>query len=114
MCELQILDDTATKYARLDPRQFNGSAYGMVPSHKGYLRPVGEWNFMEVSVKGPKIRVELNGTRIVDGDVSQVGEFMGNKEHPGKDRPRGHFGFAGHNDPVAFRRIEIKSQLDEK
>ena len=27
---------------------------------------------------------------------------------PGKDRTSGHFGFAGHNDPVAFRNISIK------
>jgi len=108
MCEVQILDDTSPKYEKLDPRQYNGSVYGMIPAHRGYLRPVGEWNFMEVTVKGPTIRVELNGTRIVDGDVSKVTEFMGGKKHPGKDRPRGHFGFAGHNDPVAFRNIEIK------
>jgi hypothetical protein len=108
MCEVQILDDTAKQYEKLDPRQYNGSVYGMIPAHRGYLRPVGEWNFMEVTVKGPAIRVELNGTRIVDGDVSKVTEFMGNKEHPGKDRRSGHFGFAGHNDPVAFRNIQIK------
>ena len=30
MCELQVLDDTAPKYAKLDPRQYHGSAYGMV------------------------------------------------------------------------------------
>src|SRR5205823_1756944 len=62
MCEIQILDDDATKYAKLDPRQFNGSAYGIVPAHRGYLRPVGEWNFMEVTVRGPTIVTELNGT----------------------------------------------------
>ena len=33
------------------------------PAHRGYLRPVGEWNFEEVTVKGPTIKVELNGTR---------------------------------------------------
>jgi hypothetical protein len=108
MCEIQILDDTAAKYAKLDPRQANGSAYGMIPAHKGYLRPVGEWNVMEVTAKGHTLRVELNGTRILDGDLSKVTEFMGNKDHPGKDRTRGHFGFAGHNDPVAFRNIQIK------
>ncbi|HJZ55879.1 MAG TPA: DUF1080 domain-containing protein [Gemmataceae bacterium] len=108
MCEVQILDDTATQYAKLDPRQYNGSVYGMIPAHRGYLRPVGEWNFMEVTVKGPTIRVELNGTRIVDGDVSKVTEFKDNTPHPGKDRPKGYFGFAGHNDPVAFRNIQIK------
>jgi 3-keto-disaccharide hydrolase len=108
MCEVQILDDTATKYAKLDPRQYNGAAYGMVAPHRGYLRPVGEWNLMEVTVKGSTLVIELNGTRILDADLSKVTEFKDNAEHPGKDRTRGHFGFAGHNDPVAFRNIEIK------
>jgi Domain of Unknown Function (DUF1080) len=109
MCEVQILDDNAPKHTKLDPRQYNGSVYGMIPAHRNYDRPIGEWNFMEVTVKGPKIQVELNGTRIVDGDVSKVTEFMDNKKHPGKDQPSGHFGFAGHNDPVMFRNIRIRN-----
>src|SRR5207302_3142227 len=113
MCEVQILDDDAPKYAKLDPRQYNGSAYGMVPAHRGYLRPVGEWNFMEVTVRGPTIVTELNGTRILDADLSKVTEFKDNRPHPGKERTSGHFGFAGHNDPVAFRNIQIK-RLDTK
>ena len=35
MTELQILDDTHSKYGRLDPRQAHGSAYGMVPAARG-------------------------------------------------------------------------------
>ena len=95
-------------YAKLDPRQFNLSAYGMVAAHRGYLRPVGEWNFAEVTVKGPTLVCELNGTRVLDADLSKVTEFKDKTPHPGKDRTSGHFGFAGHNDPVAFRGIEIK------
>ncbi len=108
MCEIQILDDDAPKWAKLEARQFNGSAYGMVAAHRGFLRPLGEWNFMEVTVRGSIIQVELNGTRILDTDLSKVTEFLGNTLHPGKDRPSGHFGFCGHNDPVAFRHIKIK------
>jgi hypothetical protein len=108
MCELQILDDGNPKYTKLDPRQAHGSAYGMVPAKRGYLRPVGEWNFEEVTVKGSKIKVELNGTVILDTDLSEVKEFMANSPHPGKDRTSGFFGFAGHNDPVEFREIAIK------
>lgn len=108
LCEIQILDDTHPRYARLDPRQYNGSAYGMVAAHRGYLRPTGEWNFLEVTVRGQTVRVELNGTRILDADLAQVKEFLHNQPHPGKDRLSGHFGFAGHNDPVAFRNIRIK------
>ena len=110
MCELQILDDGDRRYARsLDPRQAHGSVYGMVAAKRGYLRPVGQWNFEEVTVKGPKIKVELNGTVILDADVSQVKEFMGNSPHPGKDRTSGFFGFAGHSDPVEFRNVAIKT-----
>jgi hypothetical protein len=108
MCELQVLDNDDPKYAKLDPRQYHGSVYGMVPAKRGYLRPVGEWNFQEVTVKGSKVKVELNGTVILDADVSKVTEFAGNRAHPGKDRTEGFFGFAGHNDPVAFRAVSIK------
>jgi hypothetical protein len=108
MCEVQILDDDAPVYAKLDPRQFCGSAYGMVPVQRGYLRPQGQWNFMEVTVVGPTLRVEINGTRVLNTDLNKVTEFMANKAHPGKDRTSGHFGVCGHNDPVAFRNIQIK------
>jgi hypothetical protein len=108
MCELQILDDDAPVYAQLDPRQFNGSAYGMAAVQRGYLRATGQWNFMEVTVKGPTLRVELNGNRVLDTDLSKVTAYMANSPHPGKDRTAGHFGFCGHSDPVAFRSIQIK------
>lgn len=108
MCELQVLDSEHPKYAKLDVRQYHGSVYGMVPAARGFLRPTGEWNFQEVTVKGPQIKVELNGNVILDADVSQIKEFMGNSPHPGKDRGRGYFGFAGHSDPVEFRNVQIK------
>ncbi len=109
MCEIQVLDDTASQYKTLDPRQYNGSVYGIVPCKRGFLRPVGQWNFEEVTVNGSTIRVELNGTEIVNADVSKVNQYMANSAHPGKDRKFGYFGFAGHNDPVQFRNIRIKS-----
>lgn len=108
MCEIQVLDNSASMYDHLDPRQYCGSVYGMVAAHRGYERPPGEWNFEQVTVIGPKITVELNGTVITKADVSKVHEFMANHAHPGKDRTSGHFGFAGHTDPVCFRNVMIK------
>jgi hypothetical protein len=110
MCELQVLDNDDPKYTTIDPRQAHGSAYGMVAAQRGYLRPVGEWNFEEVTVKGSTIKVELNGTVILDTDLAKVdpATFMANHPHPGKDRTSGYFGFAGHSDPVAFRAVRIK------
>ncbi len=111
MCESQVLDDhyELATGQKIDPRQAHGSVYGMIAAARGYQRPIGEWNFEEVTVRGSTIKVELNGTVILEGDVSKVTEFLANKAHPGKDRTTGYFGFAGHNDPVAFRAIRIKS-----
>ena len=108
MTELQVLDSEAEKYAKLDARQYHGSAYGMVPAKRGYLREPGEWNFQEVTVRGSKIKVELNGTVILDTDLGEVTEYMGGRPHEGKDNKKGFFGFAGHGDPVAFRNVQIK------
>jgi len=111
MCELQVLDDDyeKAKNTKIDPRQAHGSAYGMVAAHRGYQRPIGEWNYQEVTVTGSKIKVELNGNIILDADLSKVTEFMGGKPHPGKDRTSGFFGLAGHSDPVMFRNLAIKT-----
>lgn len=108
MTELQVLDNTADVYKNLDARQYHGSAYGITAAARGYLRPVGEWNYQVVTVKGSTIKVELNGTVILDTDVAKVTEYMANSAHPGKDRTEGFFGFAGHNDPVAFREIFVR------
>jgi hypothetical protein len=110
MCELQVLDDNYEKATgeKIDPRQAHGSAYGMVAAQRGYQHPIGEWNYEQVTIKGPTIKVELNGTMILDCDLSKVTETLAGKAHPGKDRAGGSFGFAGHNDPVMFRNISIK------
>jgi hypothetical protein len=108
MTELQVLDDPDPKYKDIDPRQAHGSAYGMVASKRGHLKPAGEWNEQEVTVQGSTIRVVLNGTTILDADLSTVTSFMADTPHPGKDRTEGFFGFAGHNDPVAFRNIRLR------
>lgn len=108
MTELQVLDNDADQYKELDVRQYHGSAYGLIPAQRGYLRPVGQWNYQEVTVKGSTVKVELNGTVIFSGDLSTVTDIMADTPHPGKDLTSGHFGFAGHNDPVMFRNIAIK------
>lgn len=105
MCELQVLNDD---YKGIDPRQAHGSAYGMAAAARGYQRPQGEWNYQVVTVKGSTIQVELNGTQILDTDLSKITEFMAKTPHPGKDRTKGYFGFLGHNDPVEFRNVKIK------
>ncbi|MFO7574960.1 MAG: family 16 glycoside hydrolase [Bacteroidales bacterium] len=108
--ELQILDDTAPIYANLRPYQYHGSVYGVIPARRGYLKPVGEWNYQEVIVKGTAIKIILNGTVIVDGDIAEARDngTMDGEDHPGLKRESGHIGFLGHGSVVRFRNIRIK------
>jgi len=108
--EIQILDNTAEKYADLKAYQYHGSVYGVIPAKRGYLKPVGEWNQEEVMVNGSANKIILNGTAIVDGDMmtaSQDGTMDG-KDHPGLLRTTDHIGFLGHGDVLSFRNIRIK------
>lgn len=110
--ELQVIDNdgynAAHPKAPLLPYQYHGSLYNCVGAKHGYLRPVGQWNYQEVEVRGQKIKVTLNGTKILDVDIDQFDRSQ--IEHPpgGLDRRTGRIGFAGHNDPVAFRSLQVK------
>lgn len=108
--EIQVLDNTAEKYADLHAYQYHGSVYGVIAAKRNFLKKVGEWNSEQIIVQGQKIKVILNGVTIVDGDfleASKNGTSDG-KEHPGLQRNRGHIGFLGHGDVVRFRNIRIK------
>jgi hypothetical protein len=108
--EIQVLDDTAPVYATLQPYQYHGSVYGVIPAKRGSLKPVGEWNSEEIWIKGSKIRVTVNGTVIVDGDIAEASKngTIDHKDHPGLKRTSGAIGFLSHDAVVKFRNIRIK------
>ncbi len=106
--EIQILDDTASRYAHLKPYQYHGSVYGLVPAKRGHLKPVGEWNCQEIHCQGSKIKVTLNGVVIVDADLSTIEQPMDGHEHPGRFRKKGFIGFLGHGTHIEFRNIRVR------
>lgn len=105
--EIQILDDTGSQYTRLQPYQYHGSIYGVVPAKRGHLKPVGEWNSEEIFCQGRHVKVTLNGVVIVDANLDEV-QPMDNRDHPGLKREKGYIGFLGHGSRVEFRNIRIK------
>lgn len=108
--ELQILDNESPIYAELQPYQYHGSVYGIIPAKRGFLKPVGEWNTEEVIANGNHITVILNGTVIVDGDIAKATKngTPDHREHPGLFNKKGHIGFLGHGSLVKFRNIRVK------
>lgn len=108
--EIQVLDNEADIYKDLKPYQYHGSVYGIIPAKRGFLKPVGEWNTEEIYAKGNHIRVTLNGTVILDGDIAEASKNgpPDHRDHPGLKRTTGHIGFLGHGDTLWFRNIRVK------
>lgn len=108
--ELQILDNDAPVYKNLQIYQYHGSVYGVIPAKCGYLKPVGEWNYQEVIADGDRIKVILNGTTILDGNIREASKngTIDKRDHPGLLNKTGHIGFLGHGSLVKFRNIRIK------
>ncbi len=104
--EVQILDDGAPAYKNLQPAQYCGSVYGVLASRRGQARPPGEWNALVVRAEGSKVTVELNGAKVVDGDVSGHPEALA--RHPGIRRKAGFLGLQSHSEPVEFRNLAIR------
>ena len=109
--ELQILDNSSDRWPNLKPYQTHGSIYGVAPAKRGFLKPVGEWNAQEVRCNGRNIHVILNGHTILNANLDQVtstGKTIDGQPHPGLKNTKGHLGFLGHGDRVAFRNIRIR------
>ncbi len=109
--EIQILDDYAPEYASLKPWQFHGSVYGVAPARRGYLKPAGEWNSEEITARGRRVTVRLNGEVILDADIEQAARptTVDGKEHPGLLNPSGRIGFLGHGHRMEFKNIRVRA-----
>ena len=115
--EIQVLDDGGSQYTKLQPYQYHGSIYGMVPPKRGFQKPVGEWNSEEITAQGRHITIKLNGTTIVDANLDDVKDPEMLRTHRDLSKPegsrgiantKGHIGFLGHGARVEFRNIRIK------
>ena len=116
--EIQVLDNEAEVYRDLQPYQYHGSVYGVIAAKRGYLKPVGEWNQEEIVANGNRIKVTLNGTVILDGDIAEASknftQTIDGRQHPGLSNKSGHIGFLGHGSYLSFRNLRIKDLSTKK
>ena len=66
--------------------------------------------YQEVIADGDRIKVILNGTTILDGNIREASKngTIDKRDHPGLLNKTGHIGFLGHGSLVKFRNIRIK------
>jgi sugar phosphate isomerase/epimerase len=83
--EMQILDGTDR-----EPTNHNvGSLYDVVAPTKVVARPPGEWNSVTIETHGPKIRIEMNGEKILETEQSRsLRGYIGFQNHDSKSEVR--------------------------
>lgn len=118
--ELQLLDDWGDAYNglnKLADAQYTGSVYGIVPparkvNGESYLNRPNEWNSVEVTADGHHIAFVLNGTKIVDTDVSKFSTDgtvpADGIKRPGLHNLSGRIHWCGHGHNIFWRNIRIK------
>lgn len=121
MCEVQILDHDAPRYANLHDYQVHGSVYGVIPAKRIKHKPLGEWETEEIRVKGNHVTVTVNGEVILDGDVRKACKghnvapdggkknpyTVDHKNHPGMFNEKGYISFCGHGEGLKLRNIRV-------
>jgi hypothetical protein len=98
--EVQLLDDTAAEYRKLEPAQYCGSIYKVAPATRHVSRPPGEWNSMEINCLGTSYRVVHNGVVIVDASAREFPEL-------GRRFRSGYLGLQNHREEVWFKNLRI-------
>ncbi|MFO0890110.1 MAG: DUF1080 domain-containing protein [Isosphaeraceae bacterium] len=95
--EIQLIDDAG----KPPTTHSSGSLYRYVAPRRNAMRPAGEWNEIDIECVGPKIRITLNGERIIDQDQRDVEAL--------RSKPlRGHVCLQNHGGNVEFRSVRIR------
>lgn len=111
--ELQLAD---LRYnTKAADSELTGGIYRAIAPTKQVYKPTA-WNACRVELKGPRLKVTLNGEVVQDVDLTKfdqpVKRHDGSAAPPIKDRPRGgHLGFqhlSRNNEPVLLRGLRLK------
>jgi hypothetical protein len=105
--EIQLLDDAG------QPPNVHGSGslYRYLAPTANPVKPCPEWNTAEVECVGPRIRITINGQKVLDADQSDIPDIQDKPaEAPApKDKPlSGYVCVQSHTGKVEFRKIQIR------
>jgi hypothetical protein len=105
--EVQFVDADAPAHKDLTPNQKTGSVYGEIEA-KPADRPAGEWNKFEITIKGRRLAVVINGEKVLDADLAEHTEDRP-RGKPLAERPlKGRIGFQNIHGTASYRNLSIK------
>ncbi len=105
--ELEIKGDDAGQTPTV---RSTSAIYGAVAPLRNLSRAPGEWNEVEVTVRGRRVTAIWNGERVHDVDLDDPAYAAAQRGPLSARVPAGHIGLQGHlnGSPVEFRNIRIK------
>ncbi|MEA3225539.1 MAG: DUF1080 domain-containing protein [Planctomycetota bacterium] len=107
--EIQVVDHEVYYRGRSLPKQRTGSIYDEIAPSKDVVKPVGQWNSWEITARGSRVEIVLNGQKIIDADLSRETKARQQKDPALAERPlKGHIGFQNLNGSITLRNIRIK------
>lgn len=106
--EVQIQDDTASKYSKQEFWQRHGGIYYFKPPLSLAMTPPGTWNTHEIRVEGTQVKVSINGKLVQDADVTQLKPQASRAPVLDVSRRRGHLLIMGRVGTAEFRNLQIR------
>jgi hypothetical protein len=94
-----------------------GSIYSLSKLTARPAKPAGEWNTMEITLKGPRVLVAINGVQVNDFDPATATIPARTKDYEPERGPRpetGYIGLQNHDDydqakaHVIFKEVSVK------
>jgi hypothetical protein len=109
--EIQIVDGGTYYRDQGRAEQLTGSIYDEVPAQPtDVAKPADQWNAFEITCRGPKVTIVLNGRKVVDADLSKETKARQQKGPPLAERPlKGRIGFQNLSGTIEIRGIEFQS-----
>ena len=112
--EIQLIDESSSKYPDLQPIQLTGSIYYQAARQQtADLKPVGEWNECEILCRGDELKVIVNRNVVNKLNLMIPPESQKKNWRLGERPPIGHFALQSHSTPVAFRNLRVKDLTRE-
>ncbi|MHC4569315.1 MAG: 3-keto-disaccharide hydrolase, partial [Planctomycetota bacterium] len=99
--EIQVVDHEVYYRGRSLPKQRTGSIYDEIAPSKDVVKPVGQWNSWEITARGSRVQIVLNGQKVIDVDLSRERKARQKKGPALAERPlKGHIGFQNLNGSI--------------
>ena len=113
--EYQVIDDSGHPDAKIGPHRQTAAFYDVLPAANRPIKPAGEFNQSRIVVNGRNVQHWLNGTRVLQYELSSpaVQAAVDKSKFKGIERfgkpQKGHILVQDHGDRVWYRSIRIKA-----